>query len=216
MQNKNNKLLQYDYELLRARHEIMRHSLKLIIREVYENVGQVLSLVRVQLTMLEQDDRRLEKTKLAEPGNLIGQVICDLRNLCRNVLNESEIPDYDDLTKTLKNQIGHYQQNAEVVIETNEVPASMKPGDWLIFLSIMLNIFEMLRSQQNEIIYIQLKSVRNKIDFRVDYKDDRQRGEEKNALCQLDLFERIKSIGGLTNIKRSAKGISRIKLLIPS
>jgi signal transduction histidine kinase len=72
-------------ELLRIQLEIQEHSLDMIVKEIYENVGQVLSLVKLNLSMLNTA-KELEARKTAtHAGDLLGKAIRDLRKISNPV-----------------------------------------------------------------------------------------------------------------------------------
>ena len=63
-------------EELKSRIEIQERSLQAYSKEIFENIGQVLSLVKLQLQT---------GSKVPEPGKLLGKVIIDLRNLTKQL-----------------------------------------------------------------------------------------------------------------------------------
>lgn len=72
-------------ELLRVQLEIQEHGLEMIRKEIYENVGQVLSLVKLHLSDASPaKDQQLNKT-IAFSKKLVGKAIKDLRNVAKPV-----------------------------------------------------------------------------------------------------------------------------------
>src|SRR6187401_869949 len=63
-------------EELDSRIEIQERSLQTYSKEIFENIGQVLSLVMLQLQT---------ENKIPEPGKLLGKAISDLRNLTKQL-----------------------------------------------------------------------------------------------------------------------------------
>ena len=63
-------------EELDSRIEIQERSLHAYAKEIFENIGQVLSLVKLQLQT---------ESKIPEPGKLLGKAITDLRNLTKQL-----------------------------------------------------------------------------------------------------------------------------------
>jgi hypothetical protein len=68
-------------EELNSRIEIQERSLQAYSKEIFENIAQVLSLVKFQLQT---------ENKTPEPGKLLGKAIADLRNLTKQ-LSPNEI-----------------------------------------------------------------------------------------------------------------------------
>ena len=68
-------------EELYSRIEIQQRSLQTYSKEIFENVGQVLSLVKLQLQTEDQNSIG----KIEDAGKLLGKAIADLRNLTKQL-----------------------------------------------------------------------------------------------------------------------------------
>lgn len=72
---------QYQQSLLRTQLEIQEQTLKTISQEIHDNVGQVLSLAKLNLnTLPNSSDPKIQDTK-----NLVSKAIKDLRNLSHSL-----------------------------------------------------------------------------------------------------------------------------------
>ena len=72
---------QFQQELLITQIEIQEQTLKTISEEIHDNVGQVLSLAKLNLNTLDNaGDKKIQDTK-----NLVAKAINDLRNLSRSI-----------------------------------------------------------------------------------------------------------------------------------
>ena len=71
-------------EELSSRIEIQQRSLQTYSREIFDNIAQVLSLVKFQLSNL-QSDEKAEQQKENNPGKLLSKAINDLRNLTKQL-----------------------------------------------------------------------------------------------------------------------------------
>ena len=71
-------------EELNSRIEIQQRSLQTYSREIFDNIAQVLSLVKFQLSIVQNDEA---KNGIAVPdsGKLLGKAIADLRNLTKQL-----------------------------------------------------------------------------------------------------------------------------------
>lgn len=77
------KILEIDFqqELLRTQLEIQEQTLNTISQEIHDNVGQVLSLAKLNLnTLPNSSDQKIQDTK-----NLVSKAINDLRNLSHSL-----------------------------------------------------------------------------------------------------------------------------------
>ena len=68
-------------EELNSRIEIQERSLQAYSKEIFENIGQVLSLVKFQL----QTENKISTGKNSDPGKLLAKAIGDLRNLTKQL-----------------------------------------------------------------------------------------------------------------------------------
>ena len=71
-------------EEMSSRIEIQQRSLHSYSREIFNNIGQVLSLVKFQLSAL-QEKEIAEQNPVSDSGKLLGKAITDLRNLTKQL-----------------------------------------------------------------------------------------------------------------------------------
>jgi signal transduction histidine kinase len=74
--------IQFEQTLLRSALEIQEQTFTNISREIHDNIGQVLSLVRLNLNTLESTS---EPDKMELMDQLMGKAISDLRNLSHSL-----------------------------------------------------------------------------------------------------------------------------------
>src|ERR671926_1311362 len=96
--------LLFRHDVLRARLDIRDFFLKNTVREVYENIGQVLSLERMQLAMLDSD-KKAAIASIESPGNLVGQSIRDLRVMCKSFYPDADIINENGFVEALRDTI---------------------------------------------------------------------------------------------------------------
>ena len=100
--------LLYLYEILHTRLEIREHFLKTVVKEVYENIGQVLSLIRVQLSFYGQTLKQGKMKKLDSSGELVGKTIRDLRDMCQLFYPEADIISGAGFNRAVEHEIKTY------------------------------------------------------------------------------------------------------------
>jgi len=72
---------QHQQELLQTQLEIQEQTLKTISEEIHDNIGQILSLAKLNLnTLVNAEDQKIQYTK-----SLVSKAINDLRNLSRSI-----------------------------------------------------------------------------------------------------------------------------------
>jgi hypothetical protein len=78
----------YDSELLRVQLEVQEQTFQQISRDIHDNVGQVLAVVRLYLKGMNDHSPENRENRLHETDELVGRAINDLRNLSHNLNSE--------------------------------------------------------------------------------------------------------------------------------
>ena len=73
--------MNYDRALLKTQIEIREHTLGEISRDLHDNFGQIVSLVKIQLSMLSNEIGDKDKRKIDESKSLLQKLVEDVRNL---------------------------------------------------------------------------------------------------------------------------------------
>jgi signal transduction histidine kinase len=74
-----------EQELLNARLEIQEQTYRIISEELHDNIGQVLTLVKININLIEAGGSEVAKEKLVESKKLLTEVIQDLRDLSKTL-----------------------------------------------------------------------------------------------------------------------------------
>ena len=74
----------FNEQLLRSRLEMQEHTFDSISSEIHDNVGQILSLAKVQLNIMEQNGN-LDKTMLTEAKESVSKALADLRDIAKSL-----------------------------------------------------------------------------------------------------------------------------------
>ncbi len=76
----------YEKEILESRLEIQEQTLRNISQEVHDNIGQVLSVVKLNLNMINcNEPKPVLQERIGDVGQLVGKVIQDLRDLSKSL-----------------------------------------------------------------------------------------------------------------------------------
>ena len=108
----------YSRTLLETQLEIQEQTLSNISQEIHDNIGQVLSLAKLQLATIDLSNSAALEGKVQDAKQLVGKAIQDLRNLSHG-MNTDFINDLG-LCKALENELdiigksGLYQTNMKV------------------------------------------------------------------------------------------------------
>ncbi len=82
----------FERVLLQSQLEIQEQTVNLVSQEIHDNIGQVLSLAKLNLGTIDIYQPGTAQEKLNDSRELVGKAIQDLRNLARS-LNTSHITD---------------------------------------------------------------------------------------------------------------------------
>ena len=80
---------QFQQELLRTQLEIQEQTFRTISQEIHDNIGQMLSLVKLNLATVDLQKEAQAGEKISNARELIGRVIHDLRDLSKTLNTES-------------------------------------------------------------------------------------------------------------------------------
>lgn len=125
LSSKARKKLLKTKDLLRVQLEIQDLTFSAISREIHDNVGQILSLAKVQLNLLTQDSNQDGKL-LAEAKENISNALVDLREIAKSLSNKKLIS--LGLISSIQHEARSLQETGEwdvqVAITGNQLPVT--------------------------------------------------------------------------------------------
>jgi two-component system, NarL family, sensor kinase len=77
----------FNEELLKSKLEIQEQTFNYISQEIHDNVGQVLSLAKVQVNIMNENET-ISREMLADLNDNIGKAIGDLRNIAKSLSSD--------------------------------------------------------------------------------------------------------------------------------
>lgn len=124
---KKNKLIQekqlmktqFEQELLQTQVEIQEQTLNTISEEIHDNVGQILSLAKLNLNTVKEIINPQTRLKIENAREMVSKAINDLRDLSRSLQGEKagEIGLVEAITNELKVLQNTGQYNTQLKIE---------------------------------------------------------------------------------------------------
>lgn len=110
----------FEQTLLKTQLEIQEHTFNYISQEIHDNIGQILSLVRINLNVLAENlpDVHFEKT-----DELLGKVIRDLRTLSHN-LNSNRLQEIG-IVEGLRSLLQQLEKTGKYSTEFNAPNSSL-------------------------------------------------------------------------------------------
>jgi len=111
----------FEEEINKSKLEIQEQSLQNISWEIHDNVGQLLSVAKMQLNMIQFSLPKEHQSSVSETGDIIGKSLQELRDLAKS-LNPEKIKNLG-LLESIKNEFSRYKRlnflnpNLEIVGE---------------------------------------------------------------------------------------------------
>lgn len=214
----------YQHEILRAKLTIRDHYYKKILKGIYENTGQILSLVQIQLAIVEDQIKDDIKTDIATSRNLIGRAIYDLRDMGKNFFPEDEILAESGLINALKRELKSYsQENIINKIKVKGIPFALSADNGLVFFLVILEMVTFIidkhgvESIEMAIIYSNAK-LKISIFYwgkPIDLNEKKDIVYQPSLADKLSIQDRLSLIGGELVIKGHANKKARIDFCIP-
>ncbi|HMH23053.1 MAG TPA: ATP-binding protein [Puia sp.] len=157
LQEKQQLKLSYEGELLKTRLEIQEQTFKHISQEIHDNIGQVLSLAKLNIATMDISQTASLEQKIGDSKKLVSKAILDLRNLSHG-LSTDYITD-QGLAKAIGHELEMIKKsgNYETVLEMEGTPYYLDKQNELIIYRIMQEVLNNIikhASAQKIIIYL--------------------------------------------------------------
>jgi two-component system NarL family sensor kinase len=129
--------LNFQQELLQTQIEIQEQTLKTISQEIHDNIGQVLSLAKLNLNTFEGIESDTNQTKINDTKNLVSKAINDLRDLSRS-LHGDKITELG-LLASVENELKILQNTGQFTthFKVTGSPAKMEPQKEMVLFRIL-------------------------------------------------------------------------------
>ena len=151
---------QYERTILQSQLEIQEQTFRNISQEIHDNIGQVLSLAKLNLNTIPQNGAS-DKIALAE--ELLGKAITDLRDLSKS-MHPEKITDIG-LTNAIRHELQLVQKTArlstEMTTEEKEVNLSNEKSI-IIFRMIQEILHNIIKHAKAKNVTLAIKSRENK------------------------------------------------------
>lgn len=184
--------LLFEEEITKSKLEIQEQALQNISWEIHDNVGQLLSVAKMQINMMQYGLPEKEQQSIAEVGDIVGKSLHELRGLAKSLNPE-----------TIKNKglIESLNQEVERYNRLNFINASLEVSEDYFELSNEKEIilFRILQEFCNNTLkYSKAKDLKINLDFKTDFLNITA---EDNGIG-FDMDDISKQTGiGLINIK---------------
>jgi signal transduction histidine kinase len=136
----------FDKLLLESKYEIQEQTLKNISQEIHDNIGQVLTLVKVNLININPEQPTQVQERLADSQQLVSKAIRDLRDLSKS-LNTDYVMDMG-LVKSIEyeleqmDKIGAYTTELHITGEAYRIEPQRELILFRIYQEVLNNIIK--------------------------------------------------------------------------
>jgi len=157
--------IEFEQTLLKSQLEIQEHTFNEISREIHDNIGQVLSLVRINLNTLRAPD---DTDKLELMDDLMGKAINDLRNLSHS-LDADHIRN-NGWTSAIQKLLNDLQRSGKykiIISIEEELPALGSDKPIILFRMIQEVVNNIIRHAGADTICLDAKKENDKIEIAI-------------------------------------------------
>jgi two-component system NarL family sensor kinase len=188
----------FEQALLRSQLEIREQTLTNIASELHDNLGQVASLIKINLNTLQLDDKARSETKIADTKDLVRQLINDLKSL--SVSLNSDRVTHLGLMASLENEMERLNKTGylEASLHVDTAMPALDPNATIILYRMLQEIINnILKHSSARHVQINIRSAGSSMT--IECIDDG---------IGFNKEERLKSGSGLTNLQNRAKLIN--------
>jgi signal transduction histidine kinase len=212
---------QFEQEILTSENEIKEETMRHISRELHDNVAQMLSLVKIQLNNLSEEDPQSQK--LVQSKTYLTAAITDLRALSKtlntdNILHEGLANAIDFELQRIEKASGlstHFTKNLNV----GRLDAKQEIVVFRIFQELLQNVVKHAQAKNISVCleeskeYFKIEAEDDGIGFDFEEKLKNKGFESGSGLA--NMVYRASLLKGTFKVEKLDTGGSRSTLLIP-
>jgi signal transduction histidine kinase len=205
----------FEMEKLQAQLEIQEQTLKTISGEIHDNIGQILSLVGLQLSTLPTSNEE----KLEHTSSLLNKAIADLRDLSKSLdtdrITSIGIIEALDYELQLLEKTGKYTTNFEIDGDFIELPPDKTIIIYRIIQEVLNNI---IKHAKATVITVNISS--NELESFITIKDNgvgfmQDDNTIINGLGLKNIAKRASLVGGIAKIESKLQQGTVITFSLP-
>jgi two-component system, NarL family, sensor kinase len=205
----------YEQEILKARLEMQEQTFLNISQEIHDNIGQILSLVRLNICTIKPDDFASTAYKLVNSKELLDKAIEDLRNVSKrlnaNYISQQSLSESLMFQLSLIQRAGLYETSIEVHGEERTIHAEKK---LIIFRIVQEALNNIIKHAGAKTISVTVSNLPDKTILSI--KDDGKGFLEEALMIETDdLSYRANLIGAIFNIQAKPGEGTVVQLILP-
>lgn len=207
-------------EILKARLAIRDYYLNTVVREIYENIGQTLSLVNMLLGTMALNKNNCLSETLSNSGKYLGRSIRDLRSMASHFYPEAELQEEVAWFHAIERLV--HEHGPLLKVRISGIPQDMDPDLKLLLFSMLHKILNALKEQDRELAVVNVKYAPTKIKIVIGYHGEptylkRLLTDIVNnaAASELDTLQAAALIGATFSRGTSTSSMNHIILTTP-
>ena len=212
---------QFEQEILNAENEIQDSTMKHISRELHDNVGQMLTLVKIQLNNLSEESP--DNKKINDSKEFVNNVLTDIRALSKSLNSDNLL--HEGLEKAIGfevervKKLGNYAVNFSANTGIVSVDRKKEVLIFRIFQELLQNCLKHAKAKNIEVSLeetmqcLNLEVVDDGIGFDFDTKIQKNGFQSGAGLS--NLIHRAKLMNGNLIFERGKVSGTRAHLTIP-
>ena len=215
------KLL-YKHEVLRAKLELKDHMLESVVRDIYEQTGQVLSLVRFQLATIQSQLSGDLKPEITDAGNLVGEAISRLRKISKKLFPEQGILTHSGFIEMLHDEWKTDVAGNSEVFQVSGTPATLALEPGLLLLAVLLNIISSIKTVSVEnTLRLKIEYTETEVVVLINYRgkpiDLGTSGNlyENDLPASLNIHQRLRLISGSISTEKAEDNTIAYEIKVP-
>ncbi len=160
-----------ELETLKATLAVREYFLSAVVTDIYENTGQLLSAVRVQLALLEKKIDPKIIHQVHHTGKMVSQSIVNLRAMSRNFYPEDMLrsaPGFVEAVKRAGNGLHHAEQSMTVSVDGT--PHDLNFPAAIFLFNAVLETISLLQKVHLVMTTINISFSSAAIEVRIDYE----------------------------------------------
>ena len=213
IQSQEIKKICFDLEVCRARIEIRDYFLGTTIKDVYEQVGQVLSSVNYKLAAEELNSKKASQNVLEESRELVRQSINDLRQMTRRLHPDEEILKEGGLIWALQYTCTFL--GGPIIIQTDKSLKEnlINDGIKLITFKLLLHVLLSIKKENKSIKELRINNINEQVVYSISIINKDNKKDNLNSIHYAAISPLLSMINATCSIDNNLK--NKIIISIP-
>jgi two-component system, NarL family, sensor kinase len=212
---------QFQQEILLSQLEIQEQTLKNISQEIHDNIGQTLSLVKLNLNTIDMEKPAVIPQKVDNSKQLVGKAITDLRTLSKKLHSDSILA--AGLLKAIEFELGLVEKSGvyQTSLTINGEPVTLDAQKELILFRIVQEAMNnIIKHAHASTIAISANFAHNHLQLLIDdngngFKLPLEQGDINRGIGLRSMENRVKLLNGQIAIETAPEKGTQIQISVP-